>query len=89
MLPRVDGTAAYRALRAGGAAPFVAAARAIAAKHGLDDADVAPFATGSLPVLALGDAHVVKLVPPHVRGDADVEVQALRRVEGALGGATP
>lgn len=62
---------------------------AIAQRHGLGSAPVQRYASGSLPVYALGDRHVLKLYPPHEASFAAVEARVLEAVAGALPIATP
>lgn len=62
---------------------------AIAARHGLDAAPRQRFAAGSVPVYAVGDAHVVKLFPPGQEVYWRTEQDALRAVEGRLPVPTP
>jgi hygromycin-B 7''-O-kinase len=47
------------------------------------------FETGSLPVFAVGDAHVLKLYPPCFADECDNERSVLEKVHGALPIATP
>lgn len=63
-------------------------AAAVCERHGARGA-LERFATGSLPVFAAGDAHVLKLFPPCYAGEADIEHDALRAVEGRLPIPTP
>jgi hygromycin-B 7''-O-kinase len=67
---------------------WLPAIRAIAQRHGLSG-DPVRFDDGSVPVFAVGTDRVVKLYPPHVARDFDVERAALARVEGRIGIATP
>jgi hygromycin-B 7''-O-kinase len=52
-------------------------------------AGVERFATGTVPVYALGDEHVVKLFPPEERPFFDAEWAALTRIDGRLPIPTP
>jgi hygromycin-B 7''-O-kinase len=47
------------------------------------------YASGSVPVFAVGDDHVVKLFPPTQRSYFDTERAALARIEGLLPISTP
>jgi hygromycin-B 7''-O-kinase len=47
------------------------------------------FATGSVPVFAVGDAHVVKLFPRDERSHFETERAALERIDGGLSIPTP
>src|SRR5512144_1114481 len=47
------------------------------------------FASGSVPVFAVGDEHVVKLFPPAERSFFNTEVAALTRIDGRLSIPTP
>jgi hygromycin-B 7''-O-kinase len=47
------------------------------------------FASGSVPVFAVGDEHVVKLFPPAERAFFDAERAALTRIDGLLPVPTP
>jgi len=63
-------------------------AEAIRGEHSLG-ADVKRFASGSVPVFAVGDGHVVKLFPEGERSFFDTERAALTRIGGALSIPTP
>lgn len=67
-------------------APGVAA---IAERHGLRDTTVHRYDSGSLPVYALGEHHVLKLFPPHEASFAEVEARVLEFVAGRLPLRTP
>jgi hygromycin-B 7''-O-kinase len=64
---------------------------AIACRHRVALAANAPrrYDSGSLPVYALSEIHVLKLYPPHEREHAEVEARVLGAVEGRLPIATP
>jgi hygromycin-B 7''-O-kinase len=64
-------------------------ARAIAAHHGLAGAEVTRFAAGSVPVYAVGPAHVLKLFPAAEEAFWRTEVTALQAAQGRLPVATP
>jgi hygromycin-B 7''-O-kinase len=61
----------------------------IARRHGLGGAPVRRYDSGSLPVLALGADHVLKLYPPQERAHAQVEAEVLAFVDGRLPLPTP
>ena len=61
----------------------------ICARHGLAGQDVARFAGGSLPVYAVGSAHVLKLFPPCHRSELETESDALALLAGRLPIPTP
>jgi hygromycin-B 7''-O-kinase len=52
-------------------------------------AGIERFASGSVPVFAVGDGYVVKLFPAEERSFFDAERSALARIGGALSLATP
>jgi hygromycin-B 7''-O-kinase len=87
-LPVAASEGAWRALLADDAA-LAAGVGAIAARHGLCGASVRRYDSGSLPVYALGEQHVLKLFPPHEAGHADVEARVLGFIAGRLPLATP
>jgi hygromycin-B 7''-O-kinase len=62
---------------------------AILARHGLARAPRTRYDSGSLPVYAVGDAHVLKLYPPDEQDFARTEARALAAVDGQLPIATP
>jgi hygromycin-B 7''-O-kinase len=64
-------------------------AAAIAQRHGLGDQALARYASGSLPVFALGTQHVLKLYPPQDQAHATVEARVLAFVDGRLPLPTP
>jgi hygromycin-B 7''-O-kinase len=87
-LPHAVDEAGYDALCADDAAlaPGVAA---LLAGHGLAGESVQRFDSGSLPVYAVGDAHVLKLFPPDEQTHADIEAGVLAAVQGRLPIPTP
>ena len=72
----------------GGEDDAAAVADAIRHEHSLG-VGLKRFASGSVPVFAVGDEHVVKLFPPEERSFFDAEVAALTRIHGALPIPTP
>ncbi len=88
MFPRVAPPEGWDAVLADDAllAPGVAA---IAQRHGLHGATVRRYDSGSLPVYALGDQHVLKIFPPDEAAFAGVEAQVLAFVAGKLPLPTP
>jgi hygromycin-B 7''-O-kinase len=62
---------------------------ALLQRHGLQGAPRQRYDSGSLPVYALGDRHVLKLFPPHEREHAAVEARVLAALDGALPLPTP
>jgi hygromycin-B 7''-O-kinase len=62
---------------------------ALLARHGLAQAPRQRYDSGSLPVYALGEHHVLKLFPPHEREHAAVEARVLAALDGALPLPTP
>ena len=67
-------------------APGVAA---LCARHGLGDQLVQRFDSGSLPVYAIGNAHVLKLFPPAELAHARIEARCLAALQGVLPIPTP
>jgi hygromycin-B 7''-O-kinase len=63
--------------------------RVICARHGLAGQDAVRFAGGSLPVYAVGSAHVLKLYPPCHRSHFETESDALALLAGGLPIPTP
>ena len=61
---------------------------AIVAAHQLDG-DVVRFADGSLPVYAIGEAHVLKLYPPLYAAERETEASVLSTIAGRLPIPTP
>jgi hygromycin-B 7''-O-kinase len=59
------------------------------AQHGLGSVPRHRYDSGSLPVYALGDAHVLKLFPADEREHAEVEARVLAAVHGRLPIPTP
>jgi hygromycin-B 7''-O-kinase len=62
---------------------------AIAQRHGLHGAQPERYDSGSLPVYALGEQHVLKLFPPPEGQHAAVEARTLAHVQGRLPLPTP
>ncbi|WP_406288659.1 phosphotransferase [Embleya sp. NBC_00896] len=62
---------------------------ALCARLGLSTASVVAFETGSLPVYAVGDDHVLKLYPPVYAHELTIESTALGAVAGRLPIPTP
>lgn len=87
-LPPVASPEDYRGALAG-PAPFLEAARAVARRHGLDEAPVKRLAGGSSPVVALGEERAVKFFAPIFTEHLARERAALVRVHGRLGVPTP
>jgi hygromycin-B 7''-O-kinase len=67
-------------------APGVAA---VCARHGLAGRPVLRYDSGSVPVYAIGDAHVLKLFPPNEGDHASIEARTMAAVQGALPILTP
>ena len=67
-------------------APGVAA---LCARHGLTGRPVVRYDSGSLPVYAIGDAHVLKLFPPTEGEHASIEARTMSAMQGALAIPTP
>ncbi len=88
LLPPAPTDDDLRALRTD-AGRLARVADVVAARHGLPRGEVAPFANGSVPVVALGAAQVLKLYPPADTSHAEVERAALEAVAGRLPLATP
>jgi hygromycin-B 7''-O-kinase len=87
-LPTAETPAAWAALLRDDAA-LAGGVAAICERHGLAGAAVQRYASGSLPVYALGAGHVLKLFPPHEGEHASVEARVLAAVHGALPVPTP
>jgi hygromycin-B 7''-O-kinase len=66
-----------------------ARAAAIARHHGQGGEPVTRYDSGSLPVFALGNQHVLKLYPAQDRAHAQVEARVLAFVDGRLPLPTP
>lgn len=62
---------------------------ALLARHGLADAPRVRYDSGSLPVYAVGDGHVLKLFPPTEQVHASIEARTLAAVQGRLPIPTP
>lgn len=90
LLPHADTGPAWDALLADDAA-LRAGVLAIAGRHrvALDGGGPLRYDSGSLPVYALSDRHVLKLYPPHEGEHAEVEARVLAFVDGRLPIATP
>ncbi len=88
MLPTASPTQGWASLLADDAA-LAAGVAAIARRHGLQGATVRRYDSGSLPVYALGERHVLKLFPPHEVSFAEVEARVLEFVAGKLPLPTP
>jgi hygromycin-B 7''-O-kinase len=67
-------------------APGVAA---VCTRHGLAGQPVVRYDSGSLPVYAIGDAHVLKLFPPNEGDHASIEARTMSAMHGALPIPTP
>jgi len=87
-LPTATSTEGWDALCADDAA-LSGGVRAIARPHGLAARAAQRYDSGSLPVLALDDRHVLKLYPPHEGEHASVERRVLGFVQGRLPIPTP
>ncbi len=87
ILPPAASVEAFGAIDHGDAR-LVEGARIACARHGVSGAPVR-FASGSLPVFAVGAAHVLKLFPPCHADEADIEHDALGAVHGRLPVPTP
>jgi hygromycin-B 7''-O-kinase len=70
-------------------AALAAGVAMIAQRHGLAGAAVRRYDSGSVPVYALGERHVLKLFPPNQGAFAEVEAKVLAFLAGALPVATP
>src|SRR4051812_8231251 len=81
--PRVTGDLDLTALKAGPGA-LTEGVAALARRHGWSGLALAPFATGSLPVFALGDEVVLKLYPPPYRDDFTCESRVLTHLGGRV-----
>ncbi len=88
LLPTASPTQDWATLLADDAA-LAAGVAAIAARHGLQRAAVRRYDSGSLPVYALGEQHVLKLFPPHEASFAEVEARVLEFLAGKLPLPTP
>ena len=62
---------------------------AFCARHGLDGRAPLRYASGSLPVYAIGREHVLKLFPPPEGDFASIEARSLATVHGRLPIPTP
>lgn len=88
MFPPVETPAAWEAARHDDDA-LRAGIAAICARHGLGREPVTRFASGSVPVYAVGERHALKLFPPGERDHALTEERALAAVAGQLPFPTP
>ncbi|HET9978155.1 MAG TPA: aminoglycoside 3'-phosphotransferase/choline kinase family protein [Burkholderiaceae bacterium] len=70
-------------------AALASGVRALLARHGLADAPRRRYDSGSLPVYAVGAAHVLKLFPPTEAVHASIEARTLAAVQGRLPIPTP
>jgi hygromycin-B 7''-O-kinase len=61
----------------------------LCARHGLAGQPVLRYDSGSLPVYAVGDDHVLKLFPPHEDVHASIEARTMGALQGALPIPTP
>jgi hygromycin-B 7''-O-kinase len=61
----------------------------VLARHGLASLPRVRYDSGSLPVYAVGDGHVLKVFPPYEQEHASVEARVLAAVQDALPIATP
>ena len=87
-LPSADSQAAWDALLADDVA-LAGGVADICGRHSLGPARVTRYASGSLPVYAVGDEHVLKLFPPDEGEHAAVEARVLGALLGALPVPTP
>lgn len=87
-LPLVPPPEGWDALLADDAV-LAAGVATIAQRHGLRGATVHRYDSGSLPVYALGERHVLKLFPPDQAEFASVEALVLAFVAGTLPMPTP
>lgn len=87
-LPTADTAQGWSALIADDA-QLAGGVQAILRRHGLVASTVARYDSGSLPVYAVGERHVLKLYPPHETEHADVEARVLAHVHGAVPLPTP
>lgn len=62
---------------------------AICVRHGLGAVPAKRYDSGSLPVYAIGNDHVLKLYPPHEETHSSIESRTLAAVQGALAIPTP
>ena len=87
-LPSADDDAGWDALLADDAA-LAPGVQALLARHGLAHAPRRRYDSGSLPVYAVGERHVLKLFPPTESEHASVEARVLAAVQDALPIPTP
>jgi hygromycin-B 7''-O-kinase len=88
MLPIASSEAAWDALLDDDAV-LAAGVAEIGRRHGLPACRPQRYTSGSLPVYALGDTHVLKLFPPHEHEHAQVEARVLAALHGRLPLPTP
>ena len=88
LLPQADDVTGWDALCSDDA-QLSAGVAALCARHGLGGQPVRRYASGSLPVYAVGDAHVLKLFPPTQAAHAATEARVMTRLFGALPIPTP
>ena len=70
-------------------AALAAGVAALCARHGLSGRPAQRFDSGSLPVYAIGDTHVLKLFPPTELEHASIESRCLAALHAALPIPTP
>ncbi len=87
-LPTAADDAGWHALLADESA-LAAGVTALLARHGLAGEPRRRYGSGSLPVYAAGDRHVLKLFPPTEQEHAVVEARVLAAVQDALPIPTP
>lgn len=68
---------------------LAAGVAAVLARHGLAQEPIRRYDSGSLPVYAIGEAHVLKLFPPDEAAHAAIEARVLAVVQGVLPLPTP
>jgi hygromycin-B 7''-O-kinase len=88
LFPPAPDAAAYDALHRDDAL-LARGVQEIARRHGLAPDGAARFPDGSLPVYAVGPAHVLKLYPPCYAHERAIERAGLEAVDGRLGIPTP
>ena len=87
-LPQALDDDGWDALRKDDAA-LAAGVAALCTRHGLADLPRVRYASGSLPVYALGSSHVLKLFPPPQQQHASIEARTLAALQGRLPLPTP
>jgi len=88
LLPQADDETGWDALCSDDA-QLSAGVEALCARHGLGGQPARRYASGSLPVYAVGDGHVLKLFPPTGAAHAATEARVMTRLFGALPIPTP